>query len=272
MEYKLLAADMDGTALDDNKNLGERTVKAMERAIASGKTVLFSTGRSISLVKPYIDMVHGMRYAVTASGASVLDLETGEKLLHKTIDPETVKYIIAQASGRYVMPVMFINDKSYGSRWCVDHCADFGLDTYGPIYRRHMNIVDDVFSMYMESPEPVEKFNLFFANDYEAAEVLEKLRELPLTFTCVTDSSLEINASGVSKAEGLKTLCARLAIEPAECIAVGDSENDEPMLKLCGLSAATANATDKVKAMADVLAPDCNNDPVAQIIDEYLLA
>ena len=61
MEYKLLAADMDGTALDDNKNLGERTVKAMERAIASGKTVLFSTGRSISLVKPYIVRVHGMR-------------------------------------------------------------------------------------------------------------------------------------------------------------------------------------------------------------------
>ena len=53
---------------------------------------------------------------------------------------------------------------------------------------------------------------------------------------------------------------------------MGDAENDEPRLKLCGLSAATANATDKVKAMADVLAPDCNNDPVAQIIDEYLLA
>lgn len=93
-----------------------------------------------------------------------------------------------------------------------------------------------------------------------------------MTFTCATDTSLEINASGVSKAEGLKTLCARLDIEPNECIAVGDSENDEPMLKLAGLSAATANGTDKVKAMADVLAPDCNNDPVAQIIDEYLLA
>lgn len=272
MEYKLLAADMDGTALDDNKNLGKRTVKAMERAIASGKTVLFSTGRSISLVKPYIDMVHGMRYAVTASGASVLDLETGEKLLYKTIDPETVKYIIAQASGRYVMPVMFIDSKSYSSRWCVDSCADFGFSAYEPIYRECMNIVDDVFAMYMENPEPVEKFNLFFANDYEAAEVLEKLREFPVTFTCATDTSLEINASGVSKAEGLKTLCARLGIEPNECIAVGDSENDEPMLKLAGLSAATANGTDKVKAMADIIVPDCNNDPVAQIIDEYLLA
>ena len=272
MEYKLLAADMDGTALDDNKNLGERTVNSMERAIANGKTVLFSTGRSISLVKPYIDMVHGMRYAVTASGASVLDLKTGEKLLHRTIDPETVKYIIAQASGRYVMPVMFIDSKSYGTRWCVDNCADFGFSAYEPIYRQCMNIVDDVFAMYVENPEPVEKFNLFFANDNEAAEVLEKLRELPVTFTCVTDSSIEINASGVSKAEGLKVLCARLGIEPGECIAVGDSENDEQMLKLCGLSAATANATERVKTIADILAPDCNNDAVAQIIDEYLLA
>lgn len=272
MEYKLLATDMDATALDDNKHLGERTVNAMERAIACGKTALFSTGRSISLIQPYIDMVHGMRYAVTASGAAVLDLETGERLLYKTIDPETVKYIIAQASGRYVMPVIFINGKSYGTRWCVDNCADFGLEAYEPIYRKCMDIREDAFNFYMENPEPIEKLNLFFANDYEAAEVLDTLRELPVTFTCVTSHSIEINASGVSKAEGLKALCARLGIGPSECIAVGDSENDEQMLALCGLSAATANATERVKAIADIIVPDCNNDPVAQIIDEYLLA
>ena len=145
MEYKLLAADMDGTALSDSKELGPRTVEAMKRAIANGKTVVFSTGRSISLIRPYIDMVSGMRYAVTSSGASVMDLKTGEKLLYKTIEPETVKYIIAQSSGRYVMPVMFMDDKSYGTRWCVDNCADFGLKAYEPIYRTCMNIVDDAF-------------------------------------------------------------------------------------------------------------------------------
>lgn len=272
MEYKLLAADMDGTALSDAKQLGARTVDAMNRAIASGKTVSFSTGRSISLIKPYIDMVSGMRYAVTASGASVLDLQTGEKLLYKTIDPETVKYIIAQASGHFVMPVLFMNDKSYGTRWCVDGCADFGLKAYEPIYRKCMNIVDDAFAFYMENPEPVEKLNMFFANDYEAAEVHEALRELPVTFTSVTAHSLEINALGVSKAEGLKALCARLGISMRECIAVGDSDNDEPMLAAAGLGVATANATQRVKSMAAVIAPDCNNDPVAQIIDEYLLA
>ena len=79
MEYKLLAADMDGTALNDKKELSPRTVRAMEKAIAKGKIVVFSTGRGITIVKPYIDMVHGMRYALTSSGAAVLDLEALKK-------------------------------------------------------------------------------------------------------------------------------------------------------------------------------------------------
>lgn len=272
MEYKLLAVDMDGTALNDDKELSERTAKAMEKAIEQGKTVAFSTGRSISLVKPYVDMVRGMRYALTGSGASVIDLATGEKLLYKTIDPETVKHIIAQASGRYVMPVIFREDKSFGSAWCVDNCADFGFAEYEPVYRSCLTIVDDVFNTFMENPGPVEKFNLFFANDYEAAEVYESIKELPITFTAISPSSLEINAMGISKAEGLKVLCKRLGIELSECIAIGDSSNDEEVLACAGLKVAMANGTDRVKAIADVVTDDCNHDGVARIIEEYLLA
>ena len=88
MKYKLFAADMDGTALNTKKELTPRTVAAMEKAAEQGKTVVFSTGRSISLIKPYIDMVKGMRYAVTASGASVIDLKTGEKFCMRRWTPK----------------------------------------------------------------------------------------------------------------------------------------------------------------------------------------
>ena len=148
MKYKLLAADMDATALNSKKELTPANVSTMEKAIAQGKTVVFSTGRSISLVKPYIDMVRGMRYAVTGSGASVIDTQTGKKFLYETIDPETVKYIAARAAG-YVMPIFFIDDKTYSSAWCVDNCADFGLSAYDPVYRKGMNMVDDAFAMFM---------------------------------------------------------------------------------------------------------------------------
>lgn len=271
MSYKLLAADMDSTALTHDKRLTERTAAAMQKAIAQGKYIVFSTGRSISFVKPYMDMVQGMRYAICAAGASVLDIEAGEKILYKTIDSETCKMIIAAASGGYVMPILFKNDKSYGTRWCVDCCADFGVRYYEQTYRRFMTICEDAFSDFMENPAPLEKINLFYGNDYEADEVYEKIKELPISFSTHTKHSLEINASGVSKAKGLAALCGHLGISLSDCIAVGDAENDEEMLSVAGLKVAMANAEDRIKRIADTVCSDCEHDGVAEIIEQYLL-
>ena len=270
MKYKLLAADMDSTALNSKKELTPNTVAAMEKAIEQGKIIAFSTGRSISLVQPYIDQARGMRYAVTGAGASVIDTYTGKKISYETIDPETVKYIAARAAG-YVMPIFFIDDKTYSSAWCVDNCADFGLGAYEPIYRQGMNLVDDVFAMFMADPKPVEKLNLFFAQDGEADAVYEQIKNLPVSFTCHSPHCLEINASGVSKAKGLRALCAALGIDMSECIAIGDAQNDEEMLKAAGLKVAMENGSKAVKALADVVAPDCDSDGVAAIIEQYLL-
>ena len=271
MSYKLLAADMDSTALTHDKRLTERTVFAMENAIAQGKTVVFSTGRNISIVRPYMDMVAGMRYAICSAGASVLDIETGEKISYTTIDPETVKMIIAAASGGYVMPVMYRDDKSYCTRWCVERCAEFGRGNYEETYRRYMTLPEDLFSHFMEAPAPLEKFNLFYANDYEADAVYEKIKELPISFSSHTNHSLEINAPGVSKANGLKALCGHLGIDLSECIAVGDSDNDREILSVAGLKVAMGNAEEEIKSIADIICSDCEHDGVAEIIEQYLL-
>lgn len=271
MSYKLLAADMDSTALTFDKRLTARTVNAMTKAIEQGKHIMFSTGRSICFVQPYIDMVPGMRYAICASGASVLDTKTGEKLLYRTMDTETVKMIIAAASGGYVMPILFRDSKSYGTRWCVDLCEEFGVKYYEPTYRRYMNICEDAFNSYMENPGELEKLNLFYADNFTAAEVYEKIKDLPITFTTKTRHSLEINASGVSKAEGLKAVCRHLGIEPGECIAVGDAENDAEIISAAGLKVAMGNAQDEIKSIADVITSDCEHDGVAEIIEQYLL-
>ena len=271
MNYKLLAADMDSTALTHDKRLTERTVKAMTNALEQGKHVLFSTGRSISFVKPYMDMVPGMRYAICASGGSVLDTKTGERILYKTLDTETAKMIIAAASGGYVMPILFREDKSYGTRWCVDCCEEFGVKYYENTYRRYMNICEDAFNNYMEDPAELEKINLFYANDFEADGVYEQIKNLPITFTTKTSHSLEINAPGVSKAEGLKALCRHLGIELSECIAVGDAQNDYEMISVAGLKVAMGNAQSEIKSIADVVTSDCEHDGVAEIIEQYLL-
>ena len=101
--------------------------------------------------------------------------------------------------------------------------------------------------------------------------VYEQIKTLPVSITSHTARSLEINASGVSKARGLRALCGALDIDMSECIAIGDAQNDEEMLKAVGFKAAMANGSDRVKAIADVIAPDCDSDGVAAIIEQYFL-
>ena len=270
-KYRLLAADMDATALNSNKELTQRTVDAMNAALQQGKQVVLSTGRSISLIRPYLEQVEKMRYVITSSGAAVTDLRTGERLLHTCMDAETVKYIIAAASGRYLMPAIYIDGESYGTKSCVDNAADFGLSAFVPVYRRCMHLTDDVFSYFMQQPREAEKMNLYFTDENDAAEVYEQIKELPIRFTSRKAKVFEMNAPGVSKAVGLRTLCDRLGIALDECIAVGDDDNDREMLSVAGLPVAMGNANDSIRSIAAVTAADCDHDGVAGVIEEYLL-
>lgn len=272
MNYKLLAADMDGTALNDKKELTPKTAEAMRRACRMGKQAIFSTGRSISLIRPYLAAVPEMRYLISGSGASVIDLKTGGKLSYTTIDAETAKYIFSCASGYYMMPIIFKDDKTYSSEWCVRRIDEFGLRAYGSAYDDGLCVVDDAFSHFMEHPGAVEKINFFFTDENDTTELLSKIENLPVSLTSVTAHSVEINATGVSKAKGLKIICDKMGIAPAECIAVGDSQNDEEMLSLAGLGVCMANGTPRLMEIADVIAPDCNSDGLAEIIEQYLLA
>ena len=270
-EYRLLAADMDQTALNSNKELTQRTVNAMNAALRQGKQVVLSTGRSISLIRPYLEQIGKMRYAITSSGAAVTDLRTGERLLHTCMDAEMVKYIIAAAGGRYLLPAIYLDGESYGTKSCVDNAADFGLAAFAPIYRSCMHLTDDVYSYFMQHPRDAEKMNLYFTDENDADEVYSQIKELPIRFTSRKAKVFEMNAPGVSKAEGLKVLCERLGIGLDECIAVGDDDNDREMLSCVGLPVAMGNANDGIKSLAAVIAADCDHDGVAGVIEEYLL-
>jgi Cof subfamily protein (haloacid dehalogenase superfamily) len=271
MEYKLIALDMDETALTHDKRLTEKTAAAMVRAIDAGKHVVFATGRSICVVKPYMDMVPGMRWAVTSAGACIMDMSDSSHIYESEIDPETVKWIICSAAGADILPIFFIGDTAYCPNWAPERAGEFHVAAYAEMYRRYMTKVDDVFQLYMEDPRPAQKVNLLFSDSGEKADVYEKIKLLPLTFTTSTCVSMEINAAGVSKAAGLKKLCSKLGVPMDECIAVGDAENDMEMIRAAGLGIAMGNAQDAVKAAAGAVVSDCEHDGAAEAIEQYLL-
>ena len=82
----------------------------------------------------------------------------------------------------------------------------------------------------------------------------------------------EINAIGADKGSGLQALCRCLNIPISATIAIGDSENDRPLLRDAGLPLAMGNAIADVKAAARYVMPDCDHDGVAEAIERFLLA
>lgn len=271
MEYKLIALDMDATALTPDKRLTARTVGAMEKALAGGKQVVFSTGRNICIVRPYMEKVRGMRWAVTSAGAAVNDVLTGARYDERNIDPETVKWIIAAAAGLDVLPVMYIGDTAVCPDWAPERAGEFGVPDFAETYRRYMRHEEDVFGYFMAAPAPLQKMNILYTNRTDRDEVYEKIKYLPISFSNLTEAIMEINAPGVGKAAGLRSLCARLGISMAECVAVGDSDNDLEMIKAAGLGVAMGNALPAVKAAAGAEVSDCGRDGAAEAIERFLL-
>ena len=84
-------------------------------------------------------------------------------------------------------------------------------------------------------------------------QVWADLRALGLcSVTASTPENIEITSPLATKAKALETLCAMLGIEAEHVLAMGDSDNDLPMLEFAGIGVAMANGEAHIKAAADM--------------------
>ena len=114
--------------------------------------------------------------------------------------------------------------------------------------------------------EPFLKINLYHAVPEERTDTRARLEcpELDLAYSEV--SSVECSAAGVSKGSGLERLCGLLGIPMEACAAVGDAENDIPMLRAAGLGFAMGNAPAHVKTAADRVVSDQDHGGCAEAL------
>ena len=81
---------------------------------------------------------------------------------------------------------------------------------------------------------------------------------------------IEVLTKGVNKAFGLEKLANKLGVQPSEIAAIGDAANDIEMLKYAGLAIAMGNASEEVKAIADIVTDTNENNGVIKAIDKLI--
>ena len=82
-KIKMIGLDLDGTLLNDKKELTSHTREILTRAIDQGVTVLAATGRPVTGIPEVLRNFPGMRYALTSNGGRILDLQE-DKILYAT--------------------------------------------------------------------------------------------------------------------------------------------------------------------------------------------
>lgn len=270
-QYRLLAADMDGTALTADKTISPRTAAAMKKALAAGREVLFATGRCPSEMMGYLRDFPEMNYALCLSGALIFDLKSGAPLSAATISRDTAEQVLALTQGLDVMVNFYAGPDVFVEKRRQGNMAYFNCDCFAAMYDSCAVWVEDIREVLTVRGDEIYKINLYFHSLRDWEKAGELLKDLPLEYASGIPNNWELSPHGVNKGTGLVRLSEATGIPVEQMIAVGDEGNDRAMLQTAGLGVAMGNAIEEIRALADVVTADCDHDGVAQIIERYLL-
>lgn len=270
---KLIALDLDGTALKEGGWLTDTTREAIERAISAGFLVVPTTGRTLSEIPDEIMAIQGIRYAIVSNGASIMDLENDEEIFSDLISLDSAKLIF---------DLLYAQDLSFevyseGVSFCDER---FITEVVGYFSGRKANyswlaerirFVKNLPSYFGKAKRHVEKITVNTLIG-EARVIIEKaLTEIPSVYVTSSDPcNMEINSVTANKGAALLQLCSGLGFTPEHVMAIGDGNNDIEMLRFAGFSVAMGNAVPEAKLAASYVTVSNNDDGVAVAFRKFL--
>ena len=116
--------------------------------------------------------------------------------------------------------------------------------------------------------QPLTAGQVFVATEQPNERVvLEVIAELGLDLQVILNKgSVMVLPASVDKATGLRAALDELALSPRDVVGIGDAENDEAFLSMCGCGVAVANALDSLKARADHVTTEADGAGVREVI------
>jgi len=263
MAYKLIAIDVDGTLVTDDKQLPKKNIEAMRAAAKAGVEVMIATGRPYRAATWVFEKA-GIEGLILSVGGSLINHYPGGETVYETDLPADVVRDLAD----------FCREKGWfwhcisGSDFYFEqHCDTsrfteryFGYPGKQLDYRSDYGVVFNKGNVVVDSAiiGPVAKE--LHGRIGDRAEVL------------IADKTvIDITPKGISKGVTLLSVAALRGLTASEVIAMGDTDSDITMLKAAGLGVCMANGTPLAKAAADYIAPSNNDCGVAAVIEKYVL-
>lgn len=270
MKYKLLVLDVDGTLLNNVKEITKRTLSALLKIQQMGVRVVLASGRpSYGLMKvaKTLELGNYGGFILSYNGCQIINAQNGEILFERRINPEMLPYLEKKARKNgfalftYHDNLILTNDSEN------EHVLDeAGLNDL-------VVIEEEEFSTAID----FAPCKCMLVSDDEAALVaLEEHWKKRLSGVLDVFRSepyfLEVVPCSVDKANTLGALLEHLGVKREEVMAIGDGTCDVAMLQLAGMGVAMGQAPDSVKVCADYITASNEEDGVAAAVEKMILS
>jgi hypothetical protein len=260
---KLVAIDLDGTLLNDRKEVADHVVDAIKGLPPRGVRVVIASARPPRSVRHVYHRLGLDTWQINYNGALIWDEAKKKPVAHRPMPGKLVRQVIDQARDLFddVLVSCEILD-----RWFTDKFDQTYTTETGRLFRP-----DVICPIEQFTGVPVTK--LMLLGDARLIDRLEGVlaeayRE-HLTVVRTDPELLQLMDKRVSKAVALRAVAKHYNVPMNQVMAIGDAPNDVGMLQLAGVGVAMANAHKVVKNVADWIAPSNNDHGVHAALVRY---
>lgn len=259
-EIKLIAFDLDGTLLDDGKNVPDENLRALEKAKEAGIELVPATGRLYKAVPDFLKDI--CRYFMLINGAKVYDSREDRVVYEAYIPWDLAMQIYSYGDSLDVIYDAYIDDNAYMSQNMWDMFSDYMVDkNYAVSMKQLRTPVEDLKKKVFDGRCSVQKAQYFFKDLDERDAQLRVLKEkFPrINPTVSLGSNIEINIREANKGAGLAAVCRDAGIDIQNAVAFGDGTNDLAMIVAAGTGVCMKNGASECRDAADIVTEYDNN-------------
>lgn len=261
--YKLIAIDLDGTLLDDNKVIPKENIKLINKLIEVGYEVVIATGRRYWSAKELTKEINGHMVILANNGNIVRNTENDEVLVAKYLNLDDFRIAMEEGKRRSLNPIIHVNGYEEGFDIMIEfnreHQSYYNYlknDNRYKQFNNYLEIEDNriLALVYGGNRKELYSFKKYlkekYPNNYNT-HIMENIN--------LAEALLEIMNPLGTKWLSLIEYANKINIKQEEIIAIGDDNNDIDMLKNAGLGIGMKNGSSGVKKVADIITKYDNN-------------
>lgn len=251
---KAIFLDIDGTMLSNiTHRVPESTIQAVRKLQERGILCVVATGRFIGAIKQLPVAEIPFDGYITLNGQVVLDRD--QKVLWGMPITGRTKEFVIRAYEENHFPAMILEKDDLSLNFINDH-----------VRRTHEIVATAIPPVKPYSGRDIYQVSAYIPEPEQ--HILEEIRE-DCEITSWFSGGVDIIAKGGGKVLGVQHYLSEMGIRPEETAAIGDGDNDMGMLRYVGLGIAMGNASEEVKACADYVTGDVDEDGLALALEHF---